>query len=503
MSSRSVRDRRNRDRVLAQEEMYQTMPSYGPRRGGKRRGGNWWNSISRAFEDAGSKIKNEFTNPSSVLAVGARDFGNKALNELTDPNSILRDQIIPIAANVGSVASMAVPGAGPILSGAFRAAALANQANEGAKMLGLGKRRGIKGGFFKMPKMPTFAQLQSAATQAQNAYNQAQQAYETAKQYSPMVKDALNAYGGEYGASAANALSQVGLGRRGRKGGFFKMPKMPTFSQLQAAATQAQNVYNQAQQAYETAKQYSPMVKDALNAYGGEYGASAANALSQVGLGRRGRRGGFFKMPKMPTFSQLQAAATQAQNVYNQAQQAYETAKQYSPMVKDALNAYGGEYGASAANALSQVGLGRCGGNWYLKQRKQLYGRGDSPAVNWVKQFQNALAQRKERKGGFFKMPTFAQLQSAATQAQNLYNQGQQAYQTAKQYSPMVKDALNAYGGEYGASAANALSQVGLGKKGRSSDGRSARAAIVRKVMMERGVNLPTASKIVKSEGLY
>jgi len=429
MSSRSVRDRRNRDRVLAQEEMYQTMPSYGPRRGGKRRGGNWWNSISRAFEDAGSKIKNEFTNPSSVLAVGARDFGNKALNELTDPNSILRDQIIPIAANVGSVASMAVPGAGPILSGAFRAAALANQANEGAKMLGLGKRRGIKGGFFKMPKMPTFAQLQSAATQAQNAYNQAQQAYETAKQYSPMVKDALNAYGGEYGASAANALSQVGLGRRGR-------------------------------------------------------------------------RGGFFKMPKMPTFSQLQAAATQAQNVYNQAQQAYETAKQYSPMVKDALNAYGGEYGASAANALSQVGLGRCGGNWYLKQRKQLYGRG-SPAVNWVKQFQNALAQRKEKKGGFFKMPTFAQLQSAATQAQNLYNQGQQAYQTAKQYSPMVKDALNAYGGEYGASAANALSQVGLGKKGRSSDGRSARAAIVRKVMMERGVNLPTASKIVKSEGLY
>jgi hypothetical protein len=38
---------------------------------------------------------------------------------------------------------------------------------------------------------------------------------------------------------------------------------------------------------------------------------------------------------------------------------------------------------------------------------------------------------------------------------------------------------------------------------GRRSDGRAARAAIVRKVMQERGVKLGEASKIVKAEGLY
>jgi hypothetical protein len=41
---------------------------------------------------------------------------------------------------------------------------------------------------------------------------------------------------------------------------------------------------------------------------------------------------------------------------------------------------------------------------------------------------------------------------------------------------------------------------MGLGKK---SDGRQARAQIVRQVMQERGVSLPQASKIVKAEGLY
>jgi len=348
------------------------------------RGGAWWdvfdpnkNGVSAAFQDVGAKITNEFTNPNSVLAVGAKDFGNKALNEFTDPNSILRGQVLPIAADVGSVLSMAIPGAGPALSMGLKAVSLANKANEGAKMLGLGQRR------------------------------------------------------------------------RGRRGGAWGF-KMPSFSQIQNAAKQAQD-------AYALAQQYSPMVKSALNTYGGEYGASAANALGQVGLGRRrGRRGGAWGF-KMPSFSQISNAAKQAQD-------AYKLAQQYSPMVKDALNAYGGEYGASAANALGQVGLGR----------------------------------RRGRRGGAwgFKMPSFSQISNAAKQAQD-------AYKMAQQYSPMVKDALNAYGGEYGASAANALGQVGLGRRRSGNDGRSARAAIVRQVMMERGVNLPTASRIVKNEGLY
>jgi len=50
------------------------------------------------------------------------------------------------------------------------------------------------------------------------------------------------------------------------------------------------------------------------------------------------------------------------------------------------------------------------------------------------------------------------------------------------------------------------LKSKGLGKSksARSgNDGRAARAAVVRKVMQERGVSLPMASKIVKQEGLY
>jgi hypothetical protein len=51
------------------------------------------------------------------------------------------------------------------------------------------------------------------------------------------------------------------------------------------------------------------------------------------------------------------------------------------------------------------------------------------------------------------------------------------------------------------------LKSQGYGKSGKSrksgNDGRAARAAIVRKVMQQRGVSLPMASKIVKQEGLY
>jgi hypothetical protein len=51
-------------------------------------------------------------------------------------------------------------------------------------------------------------------------------------------------------------------------------------------------------------------------------------------------------------------------------------------------------------------------------------------------------------------------------------------------------------------------SQRGRGKLtiqhgGAKSSGRSARAAIVKQVMAERGVSLPQASRIVKEEGLY
>ena len=61
--------------------------------------------------------------------------------------------------------------------------------------------------------------------------------------------------------------------------------------------------------------------------------------------------------------------------------------------------------------------------------------------------------------------------------------------------------------GPEGRIASAGLSALGYGKQKRrpagAHDGRRARAAIVKKVMMERGCSLPEASRIVKQEGLY
>ena len=43
----------------------------------------------------------------------------------------------------------------------------------------------------------------------------------------------------------------------------------------------------------------------------------------------------------------------------------------------------------------------------------------------------------------------------------------------------------------------------GGARKSKATDGRSARAQIVREVMMKHGMSLPEASKYVKVNGLY
>jgi hypothetical protein len=45
--------------------------------------------------------------------------------------------------------------------------------------------------------------------------------------------------------------------------------------------------------------------------------------------------------------------------------------------------------------------------------------------------------------------------------------------------------------------------RLGRGKKSKATGSRSARAAVVKQVMAERGVSLPQASRIVKEEGLF
>jgi len=56
--------------------------------------------------------------------------------------------------------------------------------------------------------------------------------------------------------------------------------------------------------------------------------------------------------------------------------------------------------------------------------------------------------------------------------------------------------------GPYGLPVSAALGAVGYGSKSKS-DGRMARAQIVKQVMNDRGISMIEASKIVKKEGLY
>jgi hypothetical protein len=113
---------------------------------GLMEGGGFWDSIGSSIGNAFNKVKNEFTNPDSVLARGARDAGQKVAHEFTDPNSILRDKVVPIGAQVAQYSQpfidMALPGVGTALNTGFK---VANYANRGAKMLGYGETGAYEG----------------------------------------------------------------------------------------------------------------------------------------------------------------------------------------------------------------------------------------------------------------------------------------------------------------------------------------------------------------------
>jgi hypothetical protein len=68
---------------------------------------------------------------------------------------------------------------------------------------------------------------------------------------------------------------------------------------------------------------------------------------------------------------------------------------------------------------------------------------------------------------------------------------------------PIASTAANFIVPGSGAAVNAGLSALGLGKPRRISQKTLERNQVVRHIMMERGVNLPTASRIVKQEGLF
>lgn len=102
-------------------------------RGAGMSGGNFFDDLKHAFSP-------EVWDPQkNGVAQAFEDFGQKTKHEFVDPNSMLRGEILPTAAKVATAVS-AIPGVGEVLAPVTGAISLAEKANQGAKMLGLGRK---------------------------------------------------------------------------------------------------------------------------------------------------------------------------------------------------------------------------------------------------------------------------------------------------------------------------------------------------------------------------
>lgn len=98
-------------------------------------GGSFWDDIQHAFSD-------EVWNPQkNGVAQAFNDFGQSVKQEFVDPNSTLRGQILPGAAKVMSGLT-AIPGVGEVLAPITGLVDAAQAANQAAKSVGLGKKKG-------------------------------------------------------------------------------------------------------------------------------------------------------------------------------------------------------------------------------------------------------------------------------------------------------------------------------------------------------------------------
>lgn len=132
-----------------------------PHCGGDLHGGDWQSDIrdafnpqkngfnasvadtGRKFNEAGRKIKHEFTDPNSLTGQVAR----KVTNEFVDKDSLLRAKYLPAAAKVGNVLAPLLDAIGPGLGTAVKTGLNGAQTvNQGARELGYGLAGGSDDG---------------------------------------------------------------------------------------------------------------------------------------------------------------------------------------------------------------------------------------------------------------------------------------------------------------------------------------------------------------------
>ena len=237
-----------------------------------------------------------------------------------------------------------------------------------------------------------------------------------------------------------------------------------------------------ADQTYKEVKGVTAGLKNFLNNFG-ETGQGYSNWLTSVGLGRvpRGRSSGLIS--PAAGFASLFGFKGRAR-----ARPRPRPQPQYS--FADNTNAIANliDSGVGLANIVSANGRSRKkkGKGWYTGYR---YGKG------WdLNGLMNELRPDSYMRSTW--LPNAAAASQGAAALTGIF--GPEAVVASEEaLAPLT----------YAAIMNEILKSQGYGKSGKSrksgNDGRGARAAIVKKVMQQRGVSLPMASKIVKQEGLY
>jgi hypothetical protein len=235
-----------------------------------------------------------------------------------------------------------------------------------------------------------------------------------------------------------------------------------------------------AQQGFQTAQGLTGSLKPFLGQYGGEFGNQANNFLSMLGLGNDAD----IPIKKMKIGGR-----------YNPSQN-----RNFATNAHWAKMGFGNN-GVSGGRRFAQSTS--FGGDPLNIGRNDPYGR-NNPSASYTRPSVSDLGWNVGR-GGAFKGKSPLSSNPNASNSLDIMNlirtaqQAQQIYDQVKQGSNMVKPYLPT-------NVSNFLTSWGLGKPRRNksgSDGRSARAKIVREVMQSQGVSLPMASKIVKEQGLY
>jgi len=294
--------------------------------------------------------------------------------------------------------------------------------------------------------------------------------YETLKSQAPAIKSALEMYGSSGVSVPLQAKSKQVLGAITKLG--FGAPQMKKIAK------------------------HLKHIEEAMSEHAGEDGVHFIRGLHKLHLGRTKKGGDAFD-DKLDSITGAKTAVN-AVSGYNAtakkvveglrgAYNIYDSVKKASPEIKSALRDYAPAAADKVIPIMEKVGLGRRGSKKWIQEAVKGMKKGA-----FTKQALRHDELPEEYAEEVLEHPQHHTLKTRR-RAQFVENiqpkEGgfslEEAKAIAKKYAPSAVKLAKEY------------AKVGKGK------GKSARGEIVKKVMREKGLSLPEASKYVKEHGLY